>query len=161
MKRVHLFELAMQKLKLDRYIFLLAAFGAYLAHVGVSAEKQEARRPNIVFIFSDDHAVQSIGAYGSAINKTPNIDRLAMRGMVFENAFCANSVYRISSHEGFRDSRYKLINFYELDGFNLFDLKRDPMELRDVSRDPAYRKVFKAMKGKLVSLKEQYKVSSP
>ena len=52
----------------------------------------EAKRPNIVFIFSDDHAVQAIGAYGSKINTTPNIDRLAKEGAIFENSFCANSI---------------------------------------------------------------------
>jgi arylsulfatase A-like enzyme len=51
-----------------------------------------AKQPNIVFIFSDDHAVQSIGAYGSKINRTPNIDRLADTGVVFENSFCGNSI---------------------------------------------------------------------
>ena len=49
-------------------------------------------RPNIVFIFTDDHACQSIGAYGSKINKTPNIDRIAREGAVFLNSFCANSI---------------------------------------------------------------------
>ncbi len=49
-------------------------------------------RPNIVFIFSDDHAIQAIGAYGSVINKTPQIDRLAEQGMIFRNAFCTNSI---------------------------------------------------------------------
>ncbi len=34
-------------------------------------------RPNILFIFSDDHGQQAISAYGSKVNKTPNIDRLA------------------------------------------------------------------------------------
>lgn len=51
-----------------------------------------AERPNIVFIFSDDHATQAIGAYGSRINKTPNIDRIAREGGVFFNSFCANSI---------------------------------------------------------------------
>ena len=50
------------------------------------------QRPNIVFIFSDDHAVQAIGAYGSRINETPNIDRIAREGAVFTNSFCANSL---------------------------------------------------------------------
>ncbi|MFP6764883.1 MAG: sulfatase [Planctomycetaceae bacterium] len=48
--------------------------------------------PNIVFIFTDDHACQSIGAYGSRINQTPNIDRIAREGAVFLNSFCANSI---------------------------------------------------------------------
>ncbi len=51
-----------------------------------------ADSPNIVFIFTDDHACQSIGAYGSKINKTPNIDRIAREGAVFVNSFCANSI---------------------------------------------------------------------
>jgi len=41
---------------------------------------------------TDDHAVQAISAYGSNINKTPNIDRLAKQGGVFEESFCCNSV---------------------------------------------------------------------
>ena len=52
----------------------------------------EGLRPNIVFIFTDDHALQAISAYGSVINKTPNIDRLAVEGMTFRNAFCTNSI---------------------------------------------------------------------
>lgn len=52
----------------------------------------QPRRPNIVFIFADDHAYQAIGAYGSVINHTPNIDRLAAEGMLFENCFVTNSI---------------------------------------------------------------------
>ena len=47
---------------------------------------------NIVFIFSDDHAYQAISAYGSKINKTPNIDRLASEGMRFDRAMVTNSI---------------------------------------------------------------------
>lgn len=50
------------------------------------------KRPNIVFLFSDDHAVQAISAYGSQINKTPNIDSIAQQGTVFNRAYCANSI---------------------------------------------------------------------
>ena len=53
---------------------------------------QKDGRPNIVFIFTDDHAVQSIGAYGSTINKTPHIDRVASEGAAFERCFCCNSI---------------------------------------------------------------------
>ncbi len=51
-------------------------------------------RPNVLFIMSDDHTTQAIGAYGSrlaALNPTPTIDRLAREGMLFENAYCTNS----------------------------------------------------------------------
>ncbi len=52
----------------------------------------EAKQPNILFVFSDDHAPQAIGAYGSKINETPNLDRIAKDGAVFHNSFCANSI---------------------------------------------------------------------
>ena len=54
--------------------------------------KKHPERPNIIFIMSDDHAFQAISAYGSVINKTPNIDRLAQEGMIFQNAFVTNSI---------------------------------------------------------------------
>jgi len=41
-----------------------------------------ADRPNIVYIMSDDHAAHAIGAYGSHVNHTPNIDRLAREGTI-------------------------------------------------------------------------------
>ncbi len=50
--------------------------------------------PNILFIFSDDHAYQAISAYGDArkLNQTPNIDRLAHEGMIFNRALVPNSI---------------------------------------------------------------------
>lgn len=47
---------------------------------------------NVLFIFTDDHAYQAISAYGSNRNKTPNIDRLAEEGMLFNRAFVTNSI---------------------------------------------------------------------
>jgi arylsulfatase A-like enzyme len=52
----------------------------------------EPARPNIVFIFSDDHAYQAISAYGSKLNRTPNIDRLATEGMRFDRCLVTNSI---------------------------------------------------------------------
>jgi arylsulfatase A-like enzyme len=49
-------------------------------------------RPNILFIMSDDHAAHAIGAYGSRVNRTPNLDRLAASGVRFANCFCVNSI---------------------------------------------------------------------
>jgi arylsulfatase A-like enzyme len=52
-------------------------------------------RPNIVFIFTDDHAPHAIGAYDGwlkSVNPTPNIDKLAAEGMLFVNSFCTNSI---------------------------------------------------------------------
>ena len=55
----------------------------------------QGERPNILYIMCDDHAMQAISAYGSPISKlapTPNIDRLAERGMKFNEAFVENSL---------------------------------------------------------------------
>jgi len=57
-----------------------------------SASAQTPSQPNILFIFTDDHAVQSIGAYGSRINETPHIDRLAKEGATFDKCYCCNSI---------------------------------------------------------------------
>ena len=53
------------------------------------------KRPNILFIMSDDHTSQAWGIYGGILKdyvKTSNIQRLANEGCVLENAFCTNSI---------------------------------------------------------------------
>ena len=55
----------------------------------------EDKRPNIIFIMSDDHAQTAISAYGTQIGKiapTPNIDRIARNGALFENSYVTNSL---------------------------------------------------------------------
>ncbi|MEI7729283.1 MAG: sulfatase, partial [Verrucomicrobiota bacterium] len=63
------------------------------------SQARAAAKPNLLFIFSDDHSVQSIGAYRSWLSGfvreqkiTPNIDRLADQGVIFEQSFCGNSI---------------------------------------------------------------------
>lgn len=70
-------------------IFFLLLF---LFSLQTAYAQQVTGKPNIVFIFSDDHALQAISAYGSPHLKTPNIDRLAKEGALFKNAFCTNSI---------------------------------------------------------------------
>jgi arylsulfatase A-like enzyme len=68
---------------------------ALLAALFVSSAAVAADRPNILFVFSDDHAPHAIGAYGGwlkGVNPTPNIDKLAKQGMLFRNSFCTNSI---------------------------------------------------------------------
>ncbi|MCA8987965.1 MAG: sulfatase-like hydrolase/transferase, partial [Planctomycetaceae bacterium] len=91
--------------------------------LGLALFTQDARseqRPNILFVFTDDHAPHAIGAYEGwlqSVNPTPNIDKLAKEGMLFRNSFCTNSICGPSraviqtglhSHlNGFRDNREK------------------------------------------------------
>lgn len=57
-----------------------------------STTANAADRPNILFIFTDDHASHAMSCYGSEINSTPNLDRIANEGMLFTNCFCTNSI---------------------------------------------------------------------
>jgi arylsulfatase A-like enzyme len=50
------------------------------------------RRPNIVFLLSDDHAAHAIGTYGSVVNRTPHIDAVAAAGVRLDNLFATNSL---------------------------------------------------------------------
>ncbi len=50
------------------------------------------RRPNILFIMADDHAAHALSCYGSELNKTPHLDRIAAAGMRFDACFCTNSI---------------------------------------------------------------------
>ena len=64
-----------------------------LGALAAAPAAQAARRPpNILYIMADDHASHAISAYGSRVNRTPNIDRLAQGGVRFDNCFCTNSI---------------------------------------------------------------------
>jgi arylsulfatase A-like enzyme len=65
-----------------------------LIFISCETAKKEARkkRPNILFIMSDDHAYQAISAYSDHLIQTPNIDRIADEGMLFTNACVTNSI---------------------------------------------------------------------
>jgi arylsulfatase A-like enzyme len=65
--------------------------GLCLAAAALQAAAADGR-PNVLFIMADDHAAQAIGAYGSRVNHTPNIDRLARQGTRLANCFCTNSI---------------------------------------------------------------------
>ena len=71
---------------------LISIIAMHTLFVPTHLRADQADRPNIIFIFSDDHARQSIGAYGSKINKTPHIDRIAREGAILLNSFCTNSI---------------------------------------------------------------------
>ncbi len=80
----------MMKTARNRLAILLQALLAFVCLSTTHAA--EKTRPNILFIFSDDHAYHAISAYGSKINKTPNIDRLAKEGMLFHRCYVGNSI---------------------------------------------------------------------
>ena len=90
----------------SRREFLVTASAAALAGCGTlqalaraQAKKRDeliaaasAKKLNILFIMTDDHAAHAISAYGSRINKTPFIDKMAAEGMIFSNVMCTNPI---------------------------------------------------------------------
>src|SRR4051812_188001 len=73
-------------------LFLLPLLTAAFTRNCVAQKAGSSGRPNVIVIFSDDHAYQAISAYGSTLVKTPNIDRIAREGAVFKNTFVTNSI---------------------------------------------------------------------
>lgn len=59
----------------------------------VAQGQNQGQKPlNIIYIMTDDHAQQTISAYDTRYTTTPNLDRLASQGVLFENSFVANSI---------------------------------------------------------------------
>jgi arylsulfatase A-like enzyme len=96
-------------------LVLCLAATVSLATVSLAAENQ----PNIVFIFSDDHACQAVGCYGSVVNETPHIDRLARMGMRFDRCLVTNSICG-PSRAVIQTGKYSHINGFFHNG-NRFD----------------------------------------
>ena len=87
----------------------------------VVVQSQRGERPNIIFIMTDDHAAHAIGAYGSRINKTPHLDRLAREGALLTNVFATNSICT-PSRAAILTGQYSHLNGVTM--FNRFDSSR-------------------------------------
>ena len=66
-------------------------------------------KPNILFVMSADHPSHAMSCYGSRINQTPNLDRIAREGMRFDNCFCTNSLCE-PSRAGILTGTYNHVN---------------------------------------------------
>ena len=93
---------------------VLLALGA----AGRDLDAQRSERPNIIFIMTDDHAAHAIGAYGSRVNQTPHLDRLAREGALFTSVFATNSICT-PSRAAILTGQYSHLNGVTM--FNRFD----------------------------------------
>ena len=66
------------------------------------------------------------------------------------------AVHMAHKHYGVRTDRHKLIYFYQIDEWELYDLEKDPRELKSVYDDPAYAEKVKELKTELKRLRKQY-----
>ena len=79
----------MIKMKLICFAFVIFLIAAFSCNENV---EKKSDKPNIVYIMTDDHAYQAISCYNGALNQTPNIDRIANKGIMFVNSFVTNSI---------------------------------------------------------------------
>ncbi len=87
----------------------------------------DATRPNILVIFTDDHAAHALSCYGSKVNSTPHLDRLAAGGARFANSFVTNSICS-PSRATLLTGQYSHKNGVPV--FNAFDGSRDHVAKR-------------------------------
>ena len=69
-------------------------------------------------------------------------------------------VHNVAPHDGVRTNRFTLAHFYETDEWELYDLTRDPQQMRSVYADDAYQSTVKELKTELIRLRKLYKVDS-
>src|SRR5438093_7438022 len=94
---------------------------AIIMSAAVIAPVRDNDHPNIIFIMSDDHAAHAIGAYGSRVNQTPNLDRLAREGAMLTRVFATNSICT-PSRAAILTGQYSHVNGVTM--FNRFDSSR-------------------------------------
>ncbi|NBP79776.1 hypothetical protein EBU58_03485 [bacterium] len=94
---------------------MLVACGWVLAQTSVAADAdaEQTPRPNVLLLLVDD-LKPALGCYGDAAAKTPNIDRLAARGMRFEMAYCNQAVCAASRYTLLLGSRSTSTGLYDL-----------------------------------------------
>ncbi|MEM6800418.1 MAG: sulfatase [Bacteroidota bacterium] len=131
-------------MNLQLRIILLLFIGLLIMSSCTSPQAPSSRQtdtpPNIIFIMADDHTTQGFGVYGSRLarlNPTPNIDRLAKEGMLFENAFCTNSICT-PSRASIMTGQYGQVNgVFDLSGFLTKEKQHLPLELKDLGYQTA------------------------
>lgn len=79
------------------------------------------------------------------------------RASLYYHYYDFPAVHSVKKHEGVANKRYKLMHFYEINEWELYDLEKDPNEMQNQYNNQSYAAVVKEMKNELVKLKKQYK----
>ena len=118
----------------------LCLFVLFLCNSCSQEQDSDTQTPNIIFIMTDDHAYNALGAYGqrlAAVNPTPVLDELAAGGMLFTNVFCTNSICT-PSRANIITGQYSQTNgVLDLDGSLKADKQYLPKELKQLGYQTA------------------------
>ena len=86
----------MQHLTMQSVTGLLLTIASFVLHADsgllASAAGDSASPPNIIFLFADDQCAYSVGCYGNKDVQTPNMDRLARDGLVFDRHYNTTAI---------------------------------------------------------------------
>jgi arylsulfatase A-like enzyme len=96
------------------YITGFISFFMIVSSFVYAQKNNTTKRPNIIFILTDDQRWDALGAMGNSIIKTPNLDKLASKGALFQNAYVTTSVCAVSRASiltGQYESRHRINNF--------------------------------------------------
>jgi hypothetical protein len=87
--------------------------------------------------------------------------KIAWRDAIYYHYYEFPGEHKVRRHYGVRTNRYKLMHFYnDIDKWELYDLQKDPTEMKNVYGDPAYAGIEKELHQKLDALRKQYKDDS-
>ena len=108
-------------------------------------------------------AMREVGMQGESLvplmlGQTPDDWRESLYYQYFEYFGDAKTSHMVRRHRGVRTARYKLIDFYNLGEWELYDLEKDPFEMKSVADDPAYSTVRARLSADLDRLAKRYQV---
>lgn len=95
---------------------------------------------------------------GKSIVPILNGETPVWRDSIYYHYYEYPGAHSVQKHEGVRTNEYKLIHYYEIDEWEMFDFKNDPDEIHNLYENPAYSGIQSELKQKLRALKAQYKV---
>ena len=97
---------------------------------------------------------------GESLRGILNGDTAKWKDAIYYHYFEYPGVHAVKRHYGVKTDRYKLIHFYfDIDEWELYDLEKDPHEMKNVYNDPSYRQIRKELLKKLDALRLKYKDS--
>jgi arylsulfatase A-like enzyme len=107
-------NLSLSKAAIISLCFTLPVISAWIGLKSGPDEELKRRKPNIIFLLTDDQRWDAMGAMGNTIIQTPHLDALAHDGLLFRNAYVTTSiccVSRASILSGQYESRHKINDF--------------------------------------------------
>lgn len=129
----------MIEMQVQSFIKILFLTGAF-CHLSCTGDKRETEKPNILFIMSDDHTSQAFGIYGSrlaSLNPTPNLDKLAREGMIFDHCFVNNSICTPSRAAIITGQRSQTNGVLDLEGSIAPESQYLPREMKKLGYETA------------------------